>query len=280
MTPPVLDLHEVRGPSAFGGDRTRFVHLTWTIAVTEFRLSYFGSALGYLWSLARPILSFAVLLVVFTQVFHAGEGVEQYPTVLLLGVVLFSFFSDATSTALPSLVNREALIRKMKFARVVIPLSAVLTAAMNLVVNLIPVAALALVSGVSIDPSWLLLPFVLAALAAFTTGVSLILAALYVRFRDVAPIWGVLSQVLFYGSAVMYSVDLVPGRWERLVLANPVAACIQLARASIVGGEEQGLVAEMGGWQWAAVPVAVAIALLALGLWLFEREAPRVAERL
>jgi len=273
-------LRDVRGPSATGGGWRRFAHLTWTIAVTDFRLSYFGSALGYLWSLARPLLTFAVLLVVFTQIFDAGEGVEQYPTLLLLGVVLYTFFAEATSGAVTSIVNREALVRKMQFPRLVIPLSVVLTAAMNLAVNLLPVVVFALASGVRIRATWLLLPVALVALVAFTIGVSLILAAAYVRFRDIAPIWVVLSQVIFYASTVMFTIDLIPEGWERPTLANPLAALIQLTRAWIVGGEQGGPADEMGGLVWGLLPLGIGLLIVAAGVWLFNREAPRIAERL
>jgi ABC-2 type transport system permease protein len=257
------------------------VHLTWTIAVTEFRLSYFGSVLGYLWSLMRPLLTFAVLLVVFTQVFHAGRNVPHYATMLLLGVVLFTFFSEATGNAVPSVVNRESLVRKMQFPRLVIPLSVVVTAAMNLVVNLIPVVVFALASGVRVRWTWLLVPLLLVALIAFASGVAMTVSALYVRFRDISPIWTVVLQVLLYGSAVMYTLDHVPHLWERrVVLANPLAAAIQLARHWVVGGREGTPAAVMGGTAWGLLPVAVGLGVLALGLWVFHHEAPRIAERL
>lgn len=273
-------LREMHGPSAFAGGWQRFVHLTWTIALTDFRLTYFGSVLGYLWSLVRPFLTFAVLLVVFTQIFNAGKGVPHFAPMLLLGVVLFLFFAEATNSAVSAVVNRESLVRKMQFPRLVIPLSVVLTAALNLAVNLVPVAIFVLASGVEIRATWLLVPLVVLALVTFASGVAMILSSLYVRFRDVAPIWAVVSQVLFYGSAVIYTIDQVPGDWKRLVLANPVASLIQLSRTWIVD-PAQGTPAQiMGGAAWGLIPLAVGIAVLALGLWVFNHEAPRIAERL
>ena len=179
-----------------------------------------------------------------------------------------------------SIVNREALVRKMQFARLVVPLSVVLTAAMNLAVNLLPVFVFALASGVRVRASWLLLPLALIALIVFTSGVALILSALYVRFRDIAPIWIVVSQVLFYGSAVMFTIDLIPDGWERVALANPLASIIQLARAWIVGGAQGGPGQEMGGLVWGLVPLGIGLVVVAAGMWLFNREAPRIAERL
>jgi len=273
-------LREVQGPSAMGGGWNRFFHLTWTIGLTDFRLTYFGSALGYLWSLMRPFLSFAVLLVVFTQIFDAGAGVEFFAVQLLVGVVLFAFFQEATSTAVQSVVNRESLVRKMQFPRLVIPLSVVVTASLNLAVSLVPVFIFAVASGVPVRASWLLFPFVIVALAAVTAGIAMALSSLYVRFRDIAPIWSVLSQVLFYGSPIIYTIDKVPGNWDRLVLANPVASLVQLARTWLVDPSAGTPAHVMGGAGWALIPLAIGIGIFALGLWVFSREAPGIAERL
>ena len=99
----------VTGPTALGDDPRRLWHLTYTLAVTDFKLRFFGSVLGYLWQLIRPLLLFGVLYVVFTQVIRIGSDVEMYPVALLLGIVLYSFLSEATSGALTSLVDRESL---------------------------------------------------------------------------------------------------------------------------------------------------------------------------
>ncbi len=275
-----LPLRDIRGPSATGGGWERFLHLTWTIGLTDFRLTYFGSALGYLWSLVRPFLSFAVLLVIFTQVFDAGQGVRFFPVQLLLGVVLFAFFAESSERAVQSVVNRESLVRKMQFPRLVIPLSVVLTAALNLTVSLVPVIGFALAMGVPVRATWLLLPVAVLALAFFTSGVAMALSSLYVRFRDVEPIWSVFSQVLFYGSAIIYTIDKVPGHWNRLVLANPIASIVQYSRAWIADPAAGTPADVMGGTGWALIPLAIGVLVFALGLWVFSREAPGIAERL
>src|SRR3954467_15903157 len=162
----------IKGPSALGSDPRRLWHLARTMAVSDFKLRFFGSALGYLWQLVRPLMLFGVLYVVFTQVVRLGSGVEFYPVALLMGVVLFTFFSEATGGALSSLVDREALIRKVDFPRRAVPLSAVLTALMNVALNLIAVVVFLLLSGGSIRATWLEVPFLILALAAFTTGLG------------------------------------------------------------------------------------------------------------
>ena len=154
MSSPALPVspaaRDVRGPSAFGGGWRRFADLTWMIGATNYKLTYFGSALGYLWSLVRPLLLFGVLYVVFSQIVKFGEGIRDYPMMLLLNIVLFTFFQEATSRSVMSVVDNEGLVRKMHFPRMVIPLSVVLTAAMNLVLSLLAVFVFLLAYGIPV----------------------------------------------------------------------------------------------------------------------------------
>jgi ABC-2 type transport system permease protein len=274
---------EMRGPTALGAGWRRLFDLTWLLAVTDFRLSYFGSALGYVWSLVRPLLFFGVLYVVFTKVLQVGGGIPHYPAVLLLNIVLYNFFAEATGASVQSLVVREALVRKMHFPRMAVPLASVLTAAFNLMLNLVAVLIFVLASGVSPQLTWLLFPFVLLPLVAFAIGIAMILSSLYVRFRDVAPIWLVVSQLLFYGSPIIYTIDKLRDRSvtaAHLVMLNPLADLLEQARRWIVGPSAKGAVDAAGGPVHALAPLAVFLGLIALGFWLFLREAPHVAENL
>ena len=140
MTDASLELRDVRGPSALGGGWRRVFDLLWLIGLTEFRRTYLGTALGYLWSLARPLMLFGVLLVVFTQAFDLGERVNEYPVLLLFNIVLFGFFQESTVMAVGSIVAQESVVRKTQFPRLVIPLAVVLTALFNLGANLVVVS--------------------------------------------------------------------------------------------------------------------------------------------
>jgi ABC-2 type transport system permease protein len=170
----VPELREVRGPSALGGGWRRSLDLLYLIAVTEFRKTYFGTALGYLWTLARPLMLFGVLLAVFTQIFRIGSLVPNYEVLLLFNIVLFTFFQEATVTAVNSIVTQESVVRKTQFPRLVIPLAVVLTAAFNLGLNLIVVFVFVLAFGVDPEWTWLLFPVFLLALFVLTTAVSMI----------------------------------------------------------------------------------------------------------
>jgi ABC-2 type transport system permease protein len=277
LAPGARSLH---GPTAWGGGARRLLALSWILGLTEYRLTYFGSVLGYLWTLMRPLMLFGVLYVVFSEIVRFGEGIENYPVLLLLNIVLFSFFTDATGRAVTALVERESIVRKMQFPTVAVPLSRVITSALNLAVSVVAVFVFVLVYGVDPEWTWLLLPLVVAAFVAIAAGASLALSALYVRFRDVLPIWTVVSTLLFYGSPVLYAIEVVPEDWQRWVLLNPLAALLEQARHWVVDPGSPGVVDAMGGAGWALLPAAIGVAICAVGAVIFTREAPRMAERL
>jgi len=273
----------IKGPSALGSDPRRLWNLTRTLAVSDFKLRFFGSALGYLWQLVRPLLLFGVLYVVFTQVIRIGGDVELYPVALLLGVVCFTFFSEATGGAVGSLVEREALIRKVEFPRLAVPLSSVLTAVLNVALNLVAVLVFLLIAGGRVRLSWLEVPFLVLALALFAAGLGMLLSALYVRYRDVKPIWEVALQILFYGSPIFYPIDAVAERSElagKLMMLNPFAAILQQARHALVAPSHPSAAEAIGGTLPLLAPVAIGVAVIALGYRTFSRRAPHIAEEL
>ncbi len=285
MTTAQLALHRVKGPSAISGDWRRFLRLTWTIAKKDYKLSYFGSVLGYVWSLMQPLLFFGVLYVVFALIVTFNKGVEDFPVLLLMNIVLFGFFQAGTSAAVSSVVIRENLVRKMHFPRLVIPLATVTTQGINLVFNMGVVVIFMLFYGVEPRVTWLILPLLMGGLFFFTTGLAMLLSALYVRYRDVAPIWGVIGQALYFASPVFILINsvLVHGRTvTRIYLFNPLATILQEARHCMIGGGIGGAspATLMGSKLWLLVPIGIAVGLFVLGLWVFAREAPRIAEEL
>jgi len=277
---PALELREVEGPVAVGSDRSRFLSLLYLVAVTDFKKAYFGTALGYIWSLVRPLLLFAVLLFVFTKIFRIGSGVEAYPVLLLFTIVVFGFFGESTNAAVGSVVAQEGVVRKTHFPRLVIPLSVVLTGLFNLGLNLIVVVIF--IVGYGVDPTWtwLLLPVVIAALTVLTAAVSVILASLYVRFRDAAIIWSVLATVLFYGSPVLYPFEKVPEGFEQLLMINPLTPLFEQARSWIIDpGAPSAL--EMADGLVSLLPaIAIYLGVCVLAVYIFRREMPKMAEEL
>jgi ABC-2 type transport system permease protein len=275
-------LQEVGGPSALGGGRRRFFDLLWLMAVTEFRRVYFGTVLGYLWSLIRPLALFGILLFVFTKVFKIGSAeADRYPVLLLTGIVLFTFFQESTTNAVGSVVSQEGIVRKTQFPRLVIPLSVVVTGAFNFCLNLIIVLVFILAFGVSPTWTWLLFPVAVAFLFAFTAAISMMLSVLFVRFRDVSIIWMVFAQALFYATPILYPITAFHNQaLERLLLINPLAVIFEQVRVWVLEPEAPTAVDVAGGWLRLLPAAAIFVAVCVLGVWIFNREAPRIAEDL
>jgi ABC-2 type transport system permease protein len=281
ISPPGPELREVHGPSALGGGSRRFFDLLWLMSVTEFKRVYFGTILGYLWSLIRPLMLFGVLLFVFTKVFRVGSSVENYPVLLLLGIVLYTFFSEATSVSVTSVVAQEGIVRKTQFPRLVIPLAAVLTAAFNLCLNLLVVFAFILAWGVDPTWTWLLFPFAVLLLFVFTVATSMALSVLYVRFRDVAIIWTVVAQVLLYATPILYPIEILENQtYERVLMINPLAPIFEQIRVWVLDPSAPTARGVVGGIEWLLPAAAIYVGVCAFAVWIFSREAPRIAEEL
>jgi ABC-2 type transport system permease protein len=226
--------------TAPGGGRARrdewrrLASLTWTLAFTDWKLRFYGSALGYVWTLARPFAFFGVIYFVFTEVVNLGDQVAHYGVYILLGMVLFGFFGEATSGCVMSLVVRENLLRKIRVPTIVVPLATVVTALLNLGMTLLAVAVFAMANGVHPSWGWLELPVMVALLALFATGVGMLLSVMYVRYRDIQPIWEVVIQALFYATPVLYVVTQVPSQWQGAFLCNPIAAILTQMRHAVI----------------------------------------------
>jgi ABC-2 type transport system permease protein len=286
--------HRVHGPSALSGDVRRFWSLTFTLARTEFKLRFFGSALGYVWTLVRPLLLFGVLYVFFTEVAHVNSshkpGEHFYGAQLLGSIVLFTFFAEATAGAVRSVVDRENLVRKIHFPRLVIPASVVLLALFNLGLNLIVVLIFALASGVTPMLSWFELPLIVAMIAVCAAGVAMLLSALYVHFRDISPIWEVISQILFYASPVIISIQTVSAKLADksflgvnlldVYMFNPLAVILQQFRHAMITHATPSSGAVLGSWTGLLPPLVLVLALFLIGFAVFNRAAAKIAENL
>ena len=145
-----------------------------------------------------------------------------------------NYFAETTGRGRDVVIERENLLRKMQFPRMVIPLSVALTAPFNLGLNLIAVFFFAMVSGVEPRLSWLQLPLLVIFLAVLAVGLAMLLAALYPRYRDISPIWDVVLQILFYATPVLYVLSTVPDEYERAFLANPIAVVLTQMRHAVI----------------------------------------------
>jgi ABC-2 type transport system permease protein len=277
-------LREVTGPSALGGGLGRFWELTLLLASTEFKRNYFGTALGYLWSLARPLLLFAVLLEVFTHIIRLGDQVHHYSVFLLFNIVLFGFFQEGSTMAVTSIVGNEGIVRKTQFPRLAIPTAVVVTAFYNLLLNLVVVFVFIVVLGVAPTWTWLLLPVILAMMFVVTLAVAMIVSSLYPRFRDLAIIWNVFTTALFYATPILYPLEIAVQRSHtlgKIISLNPFTPILELARVWVIDPHAPyPWTAHGGGGAHLAFTVGLVVAICILAVWLFRREAPRIAEEL
>ncbi|MBO0727937.1 MAG: ABC transporter permease [Acidimicrobiaceae bacterium] len=249
------------------------------LAVTEFKLKYQGSVLGYIWSIVKPLLMFAVLYIVFTHVVKLGANIPHYAQQLLLGIVLWTFFTDSTVIAISSIVDRGELIRKVHFPRIVIPVSTSVSALITLVLNFVVVLAFIVAGGVSLRPSGLMLLPLLIEFYVLALGCSLLLAALYVRFRDFKHIWEVLIQALFYATPIIYPLSILPGGLATLFALSPIAQIVEDARWALISpaAETSG---EVLHWPLLLVPYLFPVVVLAIGYRYFESAAAGFAEEI
>jgi ABC-2 type transport system permease protein len=264
-------------PTAPLGERlahdARIVHM---LARAEFRLKYAGSALGYLWSLAKPMAYFTVLWVVFGSVFK--EGIDHYPLYLLIGIVLNTFLVDAVSLTLPSLVSNGPTIRRISFSPVIIPLSTSLAAAMTFLLNCLVVVVFLGIGGIAPRAQWILVVPLLAEMYVFVLALGLITSTLFVRFRDVGQIWEVSAMLLFFSAPIMYPISQLPEWAQRVVSLNPFVQVMQDIRAVLLGSTAtKDGAAPLADGQ--LLPVLIAFALLGIALWIYCRERSHFAER-
>ena len=262
-----------------GGRWAHFIHVTRALTTTEFKLRYFGSVLGYLWTLLRPLMLFGALYVVFTHVVRFGK-VPHYPVVLLAGIVVFNYFAEATAGGLGSFVARENLLRKVYFPRVAVPISVSFTAAANLALGVLVVFLFAIINGVTPSPEWLLFLGAVLSVVVLATAVSVLLAVLFVRYRDVQPIWEVALQLLFWGTPIIYTIERVNTPLRTLVMMSPLAVAIQQGRHWLSPSSTESAAAAIGGGVRLLIPLAIACGVIALAWWSYKRAEGRLAEDL
>ena len=270
---------EYQRPYVLGTDLQRVWNLTWMLATTEFKLRFYGSVLGYAWTLARPFLFFGVIYLVFSEIAGLDANVKNYGVYILFGLVLFQFFGDTTNNSVRCLVAREGLLRKVRFPRLVIPMAVLLYAIFNLSGTLAAALIFATATGVYPTWSWLELPVIILLVGAFATGIGLMLSAFFVRYRDIEPIWDVASQMLFYVSPILYVATLVPEQFRDLYLLNPLATLLTEMRVAVVDPSAPHPW-DVGSPAVVVVSLVIVAVTLALGIQVFNRQAPKIAEEL
>ncbi len=272
---PPIDPPSVARPSAV---RINF-NLTRELAVTSFKLKYTGSTLGYAWSLVKPLLIFGMTYLVFVKVFKAGASDKSFPVELLLGVVLWTFFADATGSAVGAIVVSGHMIRKAYFPRWIVVVASTLSATMTLAVNLGLIVLIGLPLGwFHIGLQTLVVPLLFVELYLLVVGIGLLMSSLFVFYRDLGHVWEITLQLLFYASAIVFPFSLVPAHFRVLLAINPVAQILEDMRRALITPAIPWSTAILGPLEVA--PCVLVCAALAGGYFTFHRLSPRFAEAL
>lgn len=236
---------------------------------TEFKLRYQDSILGFLWSLLKPLLMFAILYFVFGRLLKVGSSIEHYAVYLLLGIVLWNFFVEATSQGLSAIVARGDLIRKINFPKYIIVVSGTISALINLGLNMVIIIVFMVLNGV---PALDTIPFFLLSvveLYVLSLSIAFFLAAANVKYRDVGHIWEIIMQAAFYATPILYPASLlisVAGSLGKVLMLNPVAQAIQDARYFMITHESETTWSLLGGRAYIgliSLAIVVIIAILA-----------------
>lgn len=257
---------------------------------TDFLLRYQGSFLGIAWSVLKPLMLFCVMYVVFVKFLRFSDGTETFPLVLLLGISLWNFFTEATTLGLCSMTTRGDLLRKINFPKYIIVISATINALICLAINLGVVVAACILSGVQFTANVLWLPLNLLQLYALALAVALLLSTLNVYFRDAQHIWEVFLQGLFYATPIIYPLSMVgeklasvaPGAGllvEKLMLLNPAAQVIQDIRHNLIAPLTTDTIWMLSdNLLFQLIPVVLTFVLLGLGIHVFKKYSPKFAE--
>jgi ABC-2 type transport system permease protein len=250
------------------------------LVVTDFKLRYQGSALGYAWSVLKPLFLFAILYIVFEKFLKLGRDIEHFPVYLLLGIVLWTFFAEATNLGLQSIVGRGDLIRKINFPKYIIVISGTVSSLINLMFNLAVVFLFVLINGVELTwYSLLIIPLIIE-LYLFALGIAFFLAALNVKLRDVGYLWEVFMQAAFYATPVLYPLQMVIAQSvdaAKILMLNPVAQIIQDARHVLVTRDTVTIWQLFSDWK-AFIPFIIIVAMLIIASVYFKKHSKTFAE--
>ena len=250
---------------------------------TDFKLRYQGSAIGYLWSILKPVLLFLVMYVVFVRFLRFGAGVPHFAVALLLGMTVWNFFSEVTNMGMISIVSRGDLMRKISFSKPIIIFSVTANALINFGINLIVVLAFALINGVWFTPKILFLPFLTIELILLSVGIAFFLATLFVKYRDLGPVWEVFLQAFMYATPIIYPVTMLFTNgtrvtwYARILMLNPMAQIVQDLRYTLIDPVNI-TTCQIVPMSMAWIPYVLSPIIFMLGLTFFNKQSSKFAE--
>jgi ABC-2 type transport system permease protein len=252
------------------------------VGAIQFKAKYAGAVLGYVWSLAKPLAYFGVLWLVFAFLLRTANQTHDFAIYLLIGILLYTFFVDTIGLMLRSIVEGGAILRRLAFPPILVPLSVSVGLCITFFLNICAIVVVIGIQRVAPRVEWLLIPPLFVELYTLCVGLGLLLAALYVRFRDIGQVWDLVSQLLFFASAIFYPIGIVPSWAQKVAFLNPFLQIMQDARHAVLGssGPNDLTVANVyGGAGGRLIPIAIVMLLFLVGFAFFRRDAHYFAER-
>ncbi len=251
------------------------------LVVSDFKLRYQNSVLGYFWSLLRPFSLFVILYLVFVKVLGTGGDIPNFGVYLLVGIIVWNYFSEVTNNSVNSIVGKGDLLRKVNFPRYVIVLSGSFSALINLFFNFVIVAIFMLAANTEVSSAIVFLPLLIVELFVFSLALGFLLSALYVRYRDISFIWEVAMQGAFFATPIMYAFSLVSERSPlaaKFLISNPIAQLMQDMRYMLVTPKSETLAGTFNSGIAYLIPVAIVLFTIVLAGLYFRSRAPYFAE--
>jgi ABC-2 type transport system permease protein len=248
------------------------------LVVTDFKLRYQGSAMGYVWTLLRPLALFVILYIVFAKFLKFGDSIPHYPVYLLLGIVIWSYFAEVTNNSITAIVSKGDLIRKINFPKYVIVLAGSFSALINLVINFFVIGLFMFITDVPIQLNLIYVPLLVLQLFVFSLALAFLLSALYVRLRDINYIWEVFMQGAFYATPILYPLALVPLAASKVLMLNPVAQIIQDIRYLAVTDQTQTISSVYESHLIRLAPLGLTLLAIILAAYYFRKRQPYFAE--
>lgn len=247
---------------------------------TDFKLRYQGSALGYLWSLLKPLFLFIITYVVFVKILKVDYGVPNSGAYLLLGIVLYSFFSELTGGSVGSVVGKGDLLRKLNFPRYVVVLSTCLSAVINMLLSLIIVGIFIIIGDLEVHADILMTPLLLVEIFIFGTGLAFFLSAVFVKLRDIGHIWDVVLQALFYATPILFPITLAPLWLQKILMLNPLAQAIQDLRYVLISHKSPTIHTVYGSDWVRLVPIGITLLIAVIAAFYFRKQSRFFAEEI
>jgi len=251
--------------------KSNYFNLVKELAVSDFKLRYQGSALGYLWSFFKPLLLFGVLYVVFS--IFLRFDVEHYNLYLLLGIILWGYLAEGTTNSIQNLTSKGGLITRVYFPRSIIIIASTLTSLITLILNLIVFAIFYIFSGATLSPMALLFVLFIIELYFIVLGLGLLISALNIKFRDLSHIWEILLQAGFWATPIIYSINMIPTKYHFWLYMNPMTRIIQYSRDVVIYGNMPDLKGIFGS-------ILLTIVIFVVGYLVFKKREPYFAEEL